>query len=74
MTNDLVSMDELERESAELLPSRETLTACKYGSYGHGGGGGGFSYTNNDFNPQLGLVNLNQSSVLDGNTINILAI
>ena len=35
MSNDLaVSMDELERESAELLPSRETLCVCRC-SYGH---------------------------------------
>lgn len=31
MSHDLaVSMDELEQQSAELLPSRETLYACKY--------------------------------------------
>jgi hypothetical protein len=68
MSNELaVSMDELERESAELLPSRETLW-CAKGGYSHGG------YTDNDFNPQLGLVNINQSSVLSGDTINILGL
>lgn len=37
MSNDLaVSMDELERESAELLPSRETL--CAWKGCGHPGG------------------------------------
>ena len=37
MSNDLaVSMDELELESAELLPSRETL--CAWKGWGHPGG------------------------------------
>jgi hypothetical protein len=62
MSNDLaVSMAELEGESAELLPSRETLTVCRSGS--HSSSSTSYSYTDNDFNPQFGLVNLNQSSV-----------
>ena len=67
MTTDrAVSMDELELESAELLPSRETLCKC-YSPHSAGP-----SYTDNDFNPQLGLVNINQSSVLSNDNVNIL--
>jgi hypothetical protein len=64
----VVSMRELEMESAELLPGRETLWCCKGGS-SHSGG-----YTNNDFNPQIGLVNINQSSVLSNDNVNILGL
>jgi hypothetical protein len=71
MSNDLaMTMDELVRESAELLPARETLCVAKtshHGSYGT-------SYTNNDFNPQVGLVNINQSSILSNDNFNILGI
>jgi hypothetical protein len=50
-----VTMQELELESAELLPARETLTACgKHPS----GGSTAYSY---DFNNQIGLVNFNNS-------------
>jgi hypothetical protein len=66
MSNDLaVSMDELERESAELLPSRETLCCARPAN---GGGnifsqvaGGGDTISN-------GLINI---PILDGNAINI---
>jgi hypothetical protein len=50
-----VTMQELELESAELLPARETLTTCY--SRGHGGSTA-YSY---DFNNQIGLVNFNNS-------------
>jgi hypothetical protein len=65
MSNDLaVSMDELERESAELLPSRETLYCYK--PYGHGSG---FSVTEVAGNFQNGLINVN---ILGGDNFNIL--
>jgi hypothetical protein len=63
MSNDLaMTMDELELESAELLPSRETLCCAKYGS--HPG-----NYNSNNFTQVAssnGLVN-----VLSGDNINI---
>jgi hypothetical protein len=72
MSNDLaVSMDELERESAELLPSRETLCAWNYGGHGHG------STTNNIFVGQAaqgGNTSANGSilsGIADGNAVNI---
>jgi hypothetical protein len=69
MTNDLaVSMAELEGESAELLPSRETLHCWK------GGAPHGSSYTSISQVNQVGLVNLNNSPVLSGDNFNILGI
>ena len=70
MTNDLVSMDELERESAELLPSRETL--CVY-SHGHGGSSVSSSFTQVGYGntAQAGLVNV---SALNGSFDNILSL
>jgi hypothetical protein len=69
MSNDLaVSMDELERESAELLPSRETL--CCWKSGWHGGNTnvfvgqaatGGTTVTGGILSP----------AILDGNAVNI---
>ena len=50
MTSD-VTMHELEAETAELLPSRETLSCYK----SHPCGGGGSSVV------QIGLVNFNNS-------------
>jgi hypothetical protein len=70
MSNELaVSMDELELESAELLPSRETL--CCWRSASHGGGNtnvliGQFA--------QGGNTSANGSilsGIADGNAINI---
>jgi hypothetical protein len=69
MSNDLVSMDELERESAELLPSRETL--CVASSYRHGGGSSSYFSVSNGNTAQFGLLNV---SALNGNNINILGI
>jgi hypothetical protein len=69
MTNDLaVSMAELEGESAELLPSRETLYCWKGASGGHN--------VTNSFNftqvaqggNSSGLVNI---PILSGNAFNI---
>jgi hypothetical protein len=57
MTNDLaVSMAELEGESAELLPSRETLNVCSHRSHG---GTSSFSFTSVTQNGnQTGLINV----------------
>jgi hypothetical protein len=59
MANDLsVSMDELERESAELLPARETLWASK----------GGYSYSNSF--AQVGYGNTAQSGLINVSALN----
>jgi hypothetical protein len=67
MSADLsVSMDELERESAELLPSRETL--CVYG-HSHGGNSyTSYSFTQVASNQQVGLINVN---LLGGDIFNL---
>jgi hypothetical protein len=67
MTNDLaVSMAELEGESAELLPSRETLYCWKGGS----GGGHNVSIVNQQVGSnQNGFLNL---ALVNGN-VNILS-
>lgn len=73
MTNDLaVSMAELEGESAELLPSRETLNVCHH----RYSGGSSYSYTSvtnvsQGNTEQFGLLNI---SALNGNNVNILGI
>jgi len=56
MSNELaVSMAELELESAELLPSRETLNVCSH----RGHGGSSFSFTSITQNGnQTGLINI----------------
>jgi|HubBroStandDraft_3_1064219.scaffolds.fasta_scaffold1441691_2 hypothetical protein len=71
MSNEpVVSMRELEMESAELLPSRETLCACK-GS-GHSSS---FSYTSQSYNGDGSFLPiLNGANVLDGNNVNILGV
>jgi hypothetical protein len=73
MSNDLaMTMDELERESAELLPSRETLWCCKGYSHSHG--------VSNSYNlTQVGYGNTVQSglvnvSALNGSFDNILSL
>jgi hypothetical protein len=69
MSNDLaMTMDELERESAELLPSRETLCVSKWG---HSQGGTSFtsiSQTNGNTS-QFGLLNI---SLLNGDLNSLL--
>jgi hypothetical protein len=61
MSTDLaVSMDELEQESAELLPNRETLYCAKYHS--------GNSFTQVASNQQVGLINVN---ILGGDIFNL---
>ena len=66
MTTQLaVTMDELELEHAELLPSRETLCCVK-----HSGCGSSFNFTQiGGSTYQAGLFNV---AVLDGNNIAIL--
>ena len=65
MSNDLaVSMDELERESAELLPSRETL----YCWSGYSGGGHNFTQVAQGGDSFGGLINI---PILSGNAVNI---
>jgi hypothetical protein len=70
-----VTMQDLELEHAELLPSRETLNVCNRHS-----SGSSFSFTqvvgsgngNHDGNGNIGLVNLGNGSLdgnLNGNTI-----
>jgi hypothetical protein len=66
MSNDLVmTMDELEGESAELLPTRETLCVSKW----HSHGGNSYSYSNYNIQQidgntsQTGLLNI---SLLNG--------
>ena len=51
-----VTMQELERETAELLPARETLCGC-----GQAGGRSGTTAYSYDNNFQIGLVNFNNS-------------
>lgn len=58
-TESTVSMRELELESAELLPARETLNCYSHRS------SGGFSYTNVSQN-SAGFVNF-----LNGNNVSI---
>ncbi len=65
MTNDLaVSMAELEGESAELLPSRETLNVCHHRA---SGGSTSFTYQQIGSN-QNGLINV---ALINGN-VNVL--
>src|ERR1700722_12034513 len=68
----VVSMRELEMESAELLPSRETLHVC------HGGHPSHVSYSSTTITSQSGDGNgilnfLNGSNFLNGNTVNVLS-
>ncbi|HEY6497381.1 MAG TPA: hypothetical protein VIZ43_29230 [Trebonia sp.] len=67
MSNDLaVSMDELERESAELLPNRETLCVPRC----HAGNSSSLNITQADGNTsQIGLLNI---SLLNGDLDNLL--
>jgi hypothetical protein len=69
MSNDLaVSMAELEGESAELLPSRETLNVCN-----HHRSSGSVSFTQVGYGntAQAGLINV---SALNGSFDNILSL
>jgi len=67
MSNDLaMTMDELERESAELLPSRETLCVSKWhpGHVGNTTNNTSYTFEQVDGNTsQVGLINV---SLLNG--------
>jgi hypothetical protein len=72
MSNDLaMTMDELVRESAELLPARETLCVAKYS---HHSGGNTYSYTSNNFEQvagnSSGFINI---PILSDDVINVLS-
>ncbi len=68
MSNDLaMTMGELEAESAELLPSRETLCVSKWG--GHGGNT--TTIVSNGNTAQSGILDF---SFLNGDNVNILGI
>ncbi len=63
----VVSMRELEMESAELLPSRETLNCCR----SHGGFSSSFTQVGYGNTAQAGLVNV---SLANGSLNNILSL
>jgi hypothetical protein len=65
MSNNAMSLQELELETAELLPGRETL--CVPSCAPHGFGFGGLNGVGNT--AQSGLVNL---SLLNGSPVSIL--
>ena len=68
MSNDLaVSMAELEGESAELLPSRETLNVCNHNR----SSGSSFAQVGYGNTAQVGLINV---SALNGSLNNILSL
>ena len=70
MSNDLaMTMDELAQESAELLPSRETLNVCSH--RGHGGSSFSFTQVGYGNTAQSGLINI---SALNGSFDNILSL
>jgi hypothetical protein len=63
MSNETISMRELEAESAELLPSRETLCAPRCGG-GHGSSYS-YSYTSQSYDGN-GILN-----ILNGSNVNV---
>jgi hypothetical protein len=72
MANDLaVSMDELERESAELLPSRETLCVASGGRHSGSSVSSSFTQVGYGNTAQAGLLNV---SALNGSFDNILSL
>jgi hypothetical protein len=73
MSNEpVVSMRELEMESVELLPTRETLGVCKGG---HSGSSYSYSYTSQSNDGNFALVSIaNGSNILDGNNVNVLGL
>jgi hypothetical protein len=72
MTNDLaVSMAELEGESAELLPSRETLNVCHSRHNGGSSVSNSFTQVGYGNTAQAGLINI---SALNGSFDNILSL
>jgi hypothetical protein len=72
MSNDLaVSMAELESESAELLPSRETLCYCNYGHKASGGVNNSFNFTQVAVGGNTSTGGFLSPAILDGNAINL---
>jgi hypothetical protein len=70
MSNESVSMRELELETAELLPSRETLNSCHYGHPTSS-----YSSTTSTFG-QFGAGNnagIGNVSVLNGSSVSVLS-
>jgi hypothetical protein len=65
MSNDLaMTMDELERETAELLPARETLCVSKWHPHSSGNSYTSYNFEQVDGNTsQVGLINV---SLLNG--------
>jgi hypothetical protein len=65
MSNDLaMTMDELERETAELLPTRETLCVSKWHPHSSGNSYTSYNFEQVDGNTsQVGLINV---SLLNG--------
>ena len=63
-----VTMQELELETAELLPARETLSCCQSR---HGGSSSSFTQVGYGNTAQAGLVNV---SALNGSFNNILSL
>ncbi len=69
----VVTMQDLELEHAELLPSRETLNACcrSHSSYSVTNVTGSYN-GNGDGNGFISILSGNLDGDLDGNTINVL--
>jgi hypothetical protein len=64
----VVSMRELEMESAELLPSRETLHCCRGGYPSHAS----YSYTSQSYDGN-GILNIaNGSNILSNDNVLVL--
>jgi len=64
-----VTMQELESETAELLPARETLSCCC--NHHNSGGGSSFTQVGYGNTAQAGLVNV---AVANGSANNILSV
>lgn len=72
MSNEtVVSMRELELETAELLPSRETLNVSKCHPSSHGSSYSYSSYSVNQVGNSSGLINV---PILSGDDYNTIAI
>jgi hypothetical protein len=61
----VISMRELEAESAELLPSRETLCAPRYGGHGYSYS---YSYTSQSYDGN-GILNF-----FNGSNVNVVVL
>ena len=62
------TMQELELETAELLPARETLWCCQYGSKGTSIDSGNGNYNGNG-NGFLNILSGDLNGNLNGNTV-----